>query len=184
MATATVAAATQHKDEVIAEASAPKDAEGNPKKDDAPEVKAPTEKEVEAAVDVNVTAQDIPLNTSEDAVTAFLRGQINEDILRRVVSKYGKVSYHWLTKDQLASYSVKVPEDLVFDSPSPPTTWKEREEIVEAKRQERKAAMEETLESLDESDSRDVAAEKRALKHDLETLYPEDNKKTKTTEKK
>lgn len=164
----TTATATQEKDETIAKQSEPKDA---------PEVKAPTEKEVNAAVDVSVTAQDIPLNTSEDAVTAFLRGQINEDVLRRVVSKYGKVSHHWLTKDQLANYSVKVPEDLVFDTPAEPTSWSEYEKTVEAKKAERKAAMEDTLKSLDESESRDVAAEKRALQADLDRLHPEDSKK-------
>ena len=145
--------------------------------DKAPDFKAPevTDKDVKDAVKYQIVAEAVPVNTSEDAAQAYLRGLISEDTLRQVVGRHGQVSHHWATSDQLSAYGKELPDDVIWDKPNPKRSHDEFVKSVEEKQAQRKEAMEDALKDAEDP------LEKKALKADLERFYP--SKSAKTTEK-
>jgi hypothetical protein len=143
-----------------------KETSSSKKEDKEPAVAPVTDKDIKNAAIVETAQQAVPLNTSEDAVMAYLRDQIDEDVLRRVVSRFGKVSYHWLSKEQVKAFSKELPEDLIFDSPSEIQTNEELMEDIQDKKNEREEAMRDTLKHSDDP------LEKKAIEADLEKLHP------------
>lgn len=123
-------------------------------------------KDIERAAELQVAQQAVPLNTSADAVLAYLRDQIDEDTLRQVVSRYGRISYTWMMSDQMRVYGKELPEDLIFDKPAPVKSQEKFLESVQEKKDQRKEAMEKALKDSDDP------LEKRALEADLERFYP------------
>lgn len=133
--------------------------------DKVPETKPVTDADVKESAKVKAATLAVPLNTSEDAVMAYLREQIDEDALRQVVGRFGKVSQHWLAKEQFATFARKVPDDLVFDRPVDVQSHKDYLAGIEEQENERREAMEEAL-----NDEDTPRLEKVQLRKDLEAL--------------
>jgi len=134
--------------------------------DKVPETKPVSPEDIKKAADLQVASKAVPLNTSEDAVLAFLRDQIDEDVLRQVIGRHGRISYHWMTREQIKAFDKKIPEDLVFDSPSEIQSQEEFLKNLQDKKDEKKKAMEDALKNSDDP------LEKKALEADLERFHP------------
>lgn len=130
------------------------------------DVKAPTTDELKKAAETNYVQQLVPLNTSEDALQAFLQGKIDEETLLQVVSRYGQIHEQWMLGGQLSAYDREIPKGVLILKDQI-GDHKAYVEDRENKKKERIDAMKDSLQHLDDSDDVEVANEKRALERDI-----------------
>lgn len=147
--------------------------------DKLPETPPVTPADLKKAAEIDYAQQLVPLNTSEDAIVAFLQGKIEEGTLLQVVSRYGQVHEDWMLGGQLSAYDKEIPKGVLIRK-GELSDHKAYVEDRENKKQERIDAMKDTLKHLDDSDDVEVANEKRALERDIAIAEGKDQ----TTEKK